>query len=167
MYPSEPAGQRIPCVEIAGLSRIVGSLPTCQLPLACHGRSPTLLRVLNDSRVDRRQFIVCRDFTEKMFLQWYKETHQAVFGGLKVTSMVDFVMLRLCCALQEPWMEDVPVLRRCVVAGHVVFRDLCGVVSELIPIWNSVREFVCFSGPHHVKCEADRVIILTCFAPNK
>ena len=91
-----------------------------------------------------------------MFLQCYQETHQAFFGGVEVTRMVDFLMLRLRGVLQESWMEDVHILRRFVVAGHVTFHDLRGVVSELLPIWNSVRVFVRFSGPRHVKCEADR-----------
>ena len=155
----EVSGQRVSCAELAGLSRIVGSLPSCQLPLSCQGGSPTLVRVLNDNRVSGRQFIVCRACTEKLFLQCYQEAHQAIFGGLEVTSMVDFLMLRLRGPLQESWMEDVPVLRRCVAAGHVMFCDLYKVVSELLPIWNSVREFVRFSGPRHVKCEADKVII--------
>ena len=59
-------------------------------------------------------------------------------------------------------MEDNPILR-CVVAGHVMFHDLRGVVSELLSIWNSVREFVHFSGPRHVKCEADRAIVCEFF----
>ena len=114
----------------------VGSLPSCQLP-----------------------GIVCRAFTEKWFLQCYQEAHQAVFGGFEVTRMVDFLMLQLRGALQESRMENVPVLRRCVAAGHVMFHDLYKVVSELLPIWISVREFVRFSGPRQVKCEAHRVII--------
>ena len=90
---------------------------TCQLPLPCQNGSPTLVRVLNDNRVDGCQFIVCRTFPEKIILQRFQEAHEAVFGGLEVTSMV-----------------DCPILRRCVVAGHVTFHDLRGVVSELLPI---------------------------------
>ena len=74
--------------------------------------------------------------------------------------MIDFLMLRLPGELQEPWMGDVAVLRRCVVAGHVSFNDLRSVADELIPIWDSVRKFVRCSGPRHVMCEADRVIPL-------
>ena len=151
----EAAVQRVPCAVLAGLSRVVGSLP-----LSCHGGSPSLVRELNDNREDSRQFIVCRQFTENTFLQVYQETHQSVFGGLEVTSMIDFLMLRLRSALQVPWMEDVVVLRRCVVAGHVSFKHLRAVANELIPIWDSVREFVRFSGPRHVKCEANRAKFL-------
>ena len=149
----EAAGQRVPYAELAGFSRVVGSLPSCQLALS-------LVRVLNDNRVDGRQFSVCRQFTENMFLKVYQESHQSVFGGLEITSLIDFLMLHLRGALQEPWMEDVVVLRRRVVAGHVSFKDLRTGENELIPIWDSVCEFVRFSGPRHVKCEADRVILL-------
>ena len=31
--------------------------------------------------------------------------------------MVDFLLLRLSGALQEPWMEDVPARRRAIVIG--------------------------------------------------
>ena len=155
----ELAGQRVPCVELASLSRVVGSLPTSQLPLSCQGGSPTLVRVLNDNHVDGRHFIVSRNFTEEMFLQYFQETHQADFGALEVISMVYFLMLRPRGALQEPWMEVVPMLRRCVVAGYVSFQDLRSVMGELLSIWDSVCEFVHFSGPRHIKCEADRVKI--------
>ena len=52
--------------------------------------------------------------------------------------MVDFLMLRLRGALQEPWMEDLPELRRCVIAGKVSFDELRGVVSELVSNFNSI-----------------------------
>ena len=48
--------------------------------------------------------------------------------------MVDFLMMRLRGALQEPWMEDLPDFRRCVVAGKVSFNGLRGVVTELMSI---------------------------------
>ena len=31
----EVSGQRVPCAELAGLSRIVGNLTSCHLPLSC------------------------------------------------------------------------------------------------------------------------------------
>ena len=139
----EAAGHRVPYAEQAGLSRVVGSLPSCQLPLSCHGGSPSLVRVLNDNRVDGRQVVVRRHFTENTFFQVYQESHQSVFGGLEVTSMIDFLMLRLRGALQEPWREDVVVLRRCVVAGHVSFKDLRAVANEPIPIWDSFTFLDC------------------------
>ena len=38
--------------------------------------------------------------------------------------MVEFLLLRLKGALQEPWLEDVPALRRAIVSGSVRFVDL-------------------------------------------
>ena len=70
--------------------------------------------------------------------------------------MVDFLMLRLRGALQEAWMEDVLQLRQCVVAGKVSFAELRGVVKDLISISESVRAFVRYTGPRHIKSESDR-----------
>ena len=95
------------------------------------------------------------------FLQCFREAHQEVFGMLEVMSMIDFLILRLRGALHEFWMEDVSVVvRRCVVAGRVSFFDLCGFVTELIPIWKSVREYVRFTGARHLKSSTDRVSLL-------
>ena len=141
----EAIGQQVPYAELSCMSRIVDSLASCQWPLAIKSGSPSLQRVLNDNRVDGRRFIVCREFTKEVFLQCYREAHQEVFRMLEMTSTVDFLMLRLRGALQEPWMEDVVELRRSVIAGRVPFADLCGVVADLISVWNSVsrcRRFI-------------------------
>ena len=66
-------------------------------------------------------------------------------------------MLRLRGALQEPCMEDVIQLRQCVVAEKVIFSELRGVIVDLHSIWESVREFVRYNGPRHVKSVSDRV----------
>ena len=94
-------------------------------------------------------------------MQCFREAHQEVFGMLEVTSMIDFLILRLRGALHEFWMEDVSVVvRRCVVAGRVSFFDLCGFVTELIPIWKPVREYVRFTGARHLKSSTDMVSLL-------
>ena len=64
---------------------------------------------------------------------------------MEVTAMLDYLMLRPV------------VLRRCVVAGHISFGDLREVAAELIPVWNSVREFARYTGPRHFKSETDMV----------
>ena len=71
--------------------------------------------------------------------------------------MVDFLMLRLRGALQEPWMKDVVDLRRCVIAGQGVFPELCGVVSDLISVWESVRDYVRYTGPVEMQTQPERV----------
>ena len=153
----EASGQKVPNSELAGLSRVVDSIVSCQLPMSCQGGSASLLRVLSDNRVDGRQFVLSQEFSEEAFLQCFREAHQEVFGMLEVTSMVDFLVLRLRGALQESWMEDVTVVRRCVVAGRLPFADLCGFVTELILVWKFVKEYVRYTGAQHLKSSTDRV----------
>ena len=107
----ESVGQRVPEAELAGLSRVIDGTSSCQMPLCCQGCSPTLLRVLSDNRVDVREFVVYREFSVDVFLHCYQLAHQEVFGGLETTAMIDFLMLRLRGAVQEPWCEGVPCLR--------------------------------------------------------
>ena len=84
---------------------------------------------------------------------------------LEVPAMIDFLMLRLKTALPEPWMEVMPTLRRCVVAGSVVFTDLRAVIRELLSVWGSIREFVGYTGPRNAKSACDKVITtrIVCF----
>ena len=156
----ESAGQRVPVAELAGLSRIVDSVPSCQLPLSCQGGSASLLRVLNDNRVDGRQLFYCRKFGEDDFLRDYRQAEQEVFGRLDTWSMIDFLLLRLRGALQEPWMDGAPTLRRCVLAGHVTFADLRQVAADLVASWTIVREFVRYTVHGQSRCEVDKVSCL-------
>ena len=159
----EPLWRSVPSAELSGLSRIVDSTTLCQLPLSCHGGSPTLVRVLSESRIDNCDFIVFREFNVDVFLHCFRLAYQETFGGLEVTTMVDFLVLRLRGALQESWLEGGPPLRRCVTAGQVAFDDLCDVVRDLISVWRSVRKFIKESAPRHIKTEAGRVICFVCF----
>ena len=63
----------------------------------------------------------------------------------------EFLMLRLKSALQQLWIEDTPQFCRCVVAGHVSFGALRGVVRELISVWDFVRDFVRFTASPHIQ----------------
>ena len=125
--------------------------------LSCQSGSASLLRVLNDNRIDGRQFLYCREFTDDDFLRGYQQAEQDILGKFDVTSMIDFLVLRLRGALQESWMEKAPALRRCVLAGHVKFADLCLVASELVANWKIVRVFVRFTCPGHARCQVDKV----------
>ena len=95
-------GQQVPYAELSGMSRVVDSLAFCQWTLAIQGGSPSFHRVLSDNRVNEHRFIVCREFTEEVFLQCYFKAHQEFFGMLEMTFMVHFLMLRLRGALQQP-----------------------------------------------------------------
>ena len=88
---------------------------------------------------------------------------QEVFGGLEVTTMIDFLVLRLRGALQESWFDDLPILRRSVTAGRVLFSDLCDVVKDLLSVWALVRKFIRDSAPRHIKTEAGRVSYVPLF----
>ena len=77
--------------------------------------------------------------------------------------MVDSLLLRLKGALQEPWIMDVPALRRAVISGTVKFAGLRDVISELIPIWTFVRDYVRHTGPRQSKSAAEKVRSVYCF----
>ena len=147
----EKLGQRVPHAELSSLSRVVTSLPSGFMPLSIRGMSPSFLRVVSDERSDGRRSILAREFSSEVFLHCYRVAHQAIFGMLEVTTMIDFLMLRLRGALQEPWMENVAELRRSVVAGRVTFDELRGVVTDLVSVWDTVREYVRYTGPRHIK----------------
>ena len=153
----QPLGQSVPQAELASLSCVLGSIPSGQLPVSIEGSSPSLLRVISDNRDDGHQFILSRHFSEEVFLSCYRQAHQEVLGMMEVTAMIDYLMLRLRGALPEPWLEDTPVLRRCIIAGRVSFCDLREVAVELVPVWKSVREFVRYTGPRYIKTETDMV----------
>ena len=98
----EKLDQRVPHAELSSLSRVVTILPSGLMPLGIRGMSPFLLRVVSDERSDGRRFILAREFSSEVFLHCYRVAHQEIFGMLEVTTMIDFLMLRLRGALQEP-----------------------------------------------------------------
>ena len=119
----ETSGQQLPRSELSCLSRVIDSVNSCQLPLSVQGGSASLLRVLNENQVAGRRFVLWQEFNVDVFLQCFLQAHQAVFGMLEVTTMVDYLMLRLRGALLEPWLEDICELRRSVVVGRVNFQN--------------------------------------------
>ena len=104
-------GQRVPDAELSSLSRIVRSCGGELMPLSTRGGPQSFLRVLSDNRTDGRSFVYCREFTSEVFMQCYRQAHQEIVGMLEVTTTVDFLMLRLRPALQEPWLGDLVTLR--------------------------------------------------------
>ena len=121
------------------------------------------MRVLGDSPVDNRSFVVFREFNVDVFLHCFRLAYQETFGGLEVTTMIDFFVLRRRGALQESWLEYAVVLRRCVTLEQVPIDDLCAVVRDLISVWCSVRKFIKDRAPRHIKTEAGRVSCFVCF----
>ena len=153
----EDVGQRVPDAELSSLSRIVCSCGGELMPLSIRGGPQSFVSVLSDNRTDGSLFEYCQEFTSEVFLQCYRQAHQEVFGMLEVTTMVNFLMLRLRHALQQPWLEDLVTLRRCVLAGAATLVELRAVIRELRSVWGSVRENVRYTGSQHVKSSFDKV----------
>ena len=164
---AEPAGQRVPDVELAALSRLESVSPFSRLPLSIRDGSPTLLRVLSDNRDDGRQFAFCREVSSDVRLRCFRQSHQEVFNAFETTAMVDFLLLRLKGALQEPWLEDVTALRRAIVVGSVEFAGFRDVVSKLLSVWAFVRDYVRHTCPHHIRIAAERVSFIYFFVEDR
>ena len=114
----------MPKCELVPLAQFVHSLPNARLPLCITGASPSLLRVIEDNWNDEKRFVVHLQFTEEVFLQCVRQAHQDVFGMVEVTSLVDYVVIRLKCAVYEDWTEGKVLLRQCVRQEFVVYEDL-------------------------------------------
>ena len=95
----ESLNQRMPRSELIPLAHFVYSLPNARLPLCVCGASPSLVRVIEDNRNDGRRFVMHMQFTEDIFLQCVRQAHQDVFGMVEVTSLVDYVIIRLQSAI--------------------------------------------------------------------
>ena len=153
----ESLEQPVPNAELMPLSRVTYSLPAKQLPLAISGASPSLVRVLGNIRDDGRRFVVYQAFSEDVLLQCFRQAHQVVFGLVEVVTIADYVVQRLKSALYEEWLDDKPVLRKCVRQGSVSFDDYCALLTDLINLWPSVRSYIRCTGNPEAKEKADSV----------
>ena len=151
----EASGQRAPCSELSCLSSFIDNVT----PASCHSLFRVVVQVCAEIRVGGRRFVVWQEFNVDVFLKCSRQAHQAVSGMLEVTTLVDYLMLRLRGALQEPWLEDVYELHRCFNAGRVQFLELRGVVADLLSVWEYVRIFVRYTGSKHLQRSSDRVIL--------
>ena len=156
---NESLDQSVPKPELVPLARIVFSVESEKMPLTIRGGSPSLLRVLEDSRVDDRRFVLCEQFGIEMFLQRVRQAHHDVFGMLEVTNLMEYTVQRLKSALYEDWTEGRPTLRKCVRQGHVDFCDMRTVLTDLIDLWSSIRPFIRCTGNPDAKDSSDRVSI--------
>ena len=157
--------QRVPEPELLPLARVVCSLPSGKLPLAIVGGSPSLVRVLGDTRADSRVFVSYQPFTSEMLIRCIRQAYQDVFSMMEVTSLVDYTVLRLKTAIYEDWMEERTILCKSVRQGHVEFADLREVLSDLIELWSSKCPFVRCTGNPEAKDKAERVSDKCSFRP--
>ena len=101
-----------------------------------------------------------QSFDEEVFIQFFRQFHQDVFGMLKVTTALEYIIRRLKGSVYEDWTEDRPLLRKCIRERSVAISDLRDVLSNLIELWPSIRQYVCYTGHPHFKSTVDRVSTL-------
>ena len=140
----------MPYSELTPLSRFVCCMEDEKQPVSVVGASPSLLRVLSDSRVDGKRFVVCQSFNSGILLQCVRQAHQDVFGMVEITTLVDYTLHRLKSALYEAWRENKVVLRKCERQGYVDFCDLRAVLTDLIDRWPSIRPYMAFRLRSHL-----------------
>ena len=156
---SEPLEQPMPYSELTPLSRFVCCMEDEKLPVSVVGASPSLLRVLSDSRVDGKRFVVCQSFNSGFLLQCVRQAHQDVFGMVEITTLVDYTLHRLKSALYGAWTENKVVLRKCGRQGYVDFCDLRALLTDLIDLWPSIRPYIRCTGKPEAKESSDWVIV--------
>ena len=160
----EVLDQPMPKSELVPLAQFVHSVQNARLPFCVSGASPVLLRVIEDNRTDGKRFVMHQQFSEEVFLQCVRQAHQDVFGMVEVTSLVDYVILRLKSAVYEDWTDGKVLLRKAIRQGSVAFQDLREVLTDLVDLWPSIRLFIRCTGLPHVKDQADSVSLLHDFS---
>ena len=151
---SQTLDQKMPDAELVLLAQVVTCFEGEQLPVSILGASPSLIRVLDDKRSDGRRFMMWQSFSEEVFLQCFRQSHQDVFGMLEVTTALEYVIHRLKRSLYEDWTDYKPLLRICIRNGSVAFSDLRDVLSDVIELWPSIRSYVRYLGHPHFKRRA-------------
>ena len=152
--------QPVANAELVPLSRVMYSLPSKRLLVAVCGASPSLMRVLGNTREDGRRFVIYQAFSEDIFLQCFRQAHQDVFGLVEVVTIVEYVIQKIKRALHEEWTEDKTVLCKCVRQGSVNFSDNRALLTDLINLWPSIRPYIRCTGNPEAKEKADSVFIV-------
>ena len=132
--------------------------------MAIVGGSPSLVRVLGDTRADSRVFVSYQPFTSEMLIRCIRQAYQDVFSMMEVISLVDYTVLRLNCHLRG-LDEERTILCKSVRQGHVEFADMREVLSDLIELWSSIRPIVRCTGNPEAKDKAERVSENCSFCP--
>ena len=158
----ESLEQPMPKSELVPLARVVCSLESKKLPLNIGGGSPSLLRVMEDSRTDGRRFIVFEQFGPEGFLQCICQAHQDVFGMVEVSTLMEYTYHRMKSALYEEWTENRPIPRKCVRQGFVDFCYLRPLLTDLIELWPTIRPYIRCTGNLEAKRSSDRVSAIFC-----
>ena len=113
--------EELPNAELKPVARVFFGLEFGRLPMVVRGASPSLMRVLGDTREDSRRFVVYQRFTEEVFLECFQRAHQDIFGMVEIVTLVEFIIQRMKSSVYEDWTEGKPLLRKCIRNGHVNF----------------------------------------------
>ena len=154
--------EELPNAELKPVARLNIGLESRRLPMVVRGASPSLMRVLGDTREDSRRFVVYQRFTEEVFLECFQRAHQDVFGMVETVTLVEFIIQRMKSAVYEDWTEGKPLLCKCIRNGRVNFWDLRELLIDLTELWHIIRPYIRCIGLPYAKEKADRVSAFLC-----
>ena len=139
----EPQSVDLCGAELRCLSRIYSILPTGVCPVAVRGCSATLLHSLVEwSRSKELSLpLTCVDFTDVTLVSCLREVSQTT-GLPDPISIVDFLVEHLGRSVHQPWLLEMPVLRRCLLEKGVSFRHLTEVIPEIVAHWSDIKLFL-------------------------
>ena len=95
----------MPKPELVSLDHLVCSLPSKKLPMSLIAGSPSVVRVLGDSRSDGRLFVQYQALTIEVLMQRIRQAYVDVFSMVEVTTLVEYCIPRLKGALYDDWTE--------------------------------------------------------------
>ena len=154
--------EELPNAELKPVARFFFGLESRRLPMVVRGASPSLMRVLGDTRDGSRRFVVCQRFTEEVFLECFQRAHQDVFGMVEIVTLAEFIIQKMKSAVYEDWTEGKPLLRKCIRTGRVDFWELRELLTDLTELWHILRPYIRCTGLPYAKVKADRVSTFPC-----
>ena len=129
--------------ELSCLSRVFAILPAGKGPVAIRGCSATLYNSLLEWCKSKELSVPFSsvDFQDDTLIESIREADR-VTGNLCPIVVVDLLVQFLCPSVQQPWLLEMPVFRRCLLVKRVSFRQLVEVIPELVAHWNDVILFL-------------------------
>ena len=130
--------------EIVGLSRIFAILPAGQSPVCVRWFSLTLFNVLTEWCVSqsRTKHVFVVEYTPKVFKEHVQEAGKNGPSALDCFALLEYLLLRLHRALNQPWMLGLATLRRCIQQRDIPFASLSVVLEEIVSHWEDIKLFL-------------------------
>ena len=130
--------------EIVGLSRIFAILPAGQSPVCLRGFLSTLLNVVTEWCVSQCQPkpVFITEYTPKVFKEHVQEAGKNGSSALNCFALLEYLLLRLHRALNQPWMLGLATLRQCIQQRDVPFASLSVVLEEIVSHWKDIKVFL-------------------------